>query len=747
MLNIVYVAGGILKLLGLNYIKDLTPREQILYEFATNVKKQFSQYRKRVKTFKARIETANKFHEKFSTVLNEMTPVTRKFILMQIRNHKKSKYKYTFTLDDKLLALSLQKRGPKAYKFLSSLFILPSKETLRKLLNDIDLNVGIHTNNIKFLARKLKATNDSQQMYCVLMFDEMRLKQHIQYQRSKDLICGFADDGSNRSPQFANCAMVWMLQGIHGRRPWKQPVAFTLNKSTCAWTTICQYYKDIVKLCLEEGIHIIASVCDQGSTNITAMSHMIQMTRTEGFHRGQELKDDVIIINGHKIVVLYDPPHLLKAFRNNLIVKPLEFKLDDKVLRTANWSHIEEAFNIDKSFGDRRLMRKLTDQHIFMNNEKKKMRVKYAAQVFSRSFGNYVTLLSKNGVRSECGQKQMPREGVDTADLLIFMNNLFDSVNNRSISIADQNVVATWTEQILVLKTMKFTRVNPGQKEYPTVLKNWILTLENFKVLRKYLKDLGFDSFNPRNFSQDGLENSFGQIRQYGVRNTELDPLNFEYYYKAMHLNFISDTHSRNSNCERNETDIIIDLKYLIENKTVRIECDLRRNLIDVQDSMKSISPESIEEAKSIMKKIDKNLKCPCEYCAEIRITNSEFFKKFIIHITNFIYYHLCHISHLSNVGKELHHGCSLLISKYFKCSRYNDILAEFLRNYIELIINKYTKHIDNILKGRLKLDSNICNTDDPVEKAAIEAAAKRDKNNNTNEQNNQMQNKRQKRS
>lgn len=285
-IHMVYFTGGILKLVGLEYTKQLQPTERILYNFAASIQKQFKQHRKRAENYKMRINKAVRFNENFGEVLNGMNSVTRNFFLSQMRNHNGSKYKYEFTLEDKLLVLSLQKRSAKTYRFLSSLFILPSRETLRKLLNAIDIDVGIHVDNMNFLAEKVQSMNEHEQMFCILMFDEIRLRENVQYNKSKDLVTGFVDEGFNWSPELANCAMVWKLQGIHGQKPWKQPVAFTLYKGTCSFATICQYYKEIVKLCLKAGIHIVVSVCDQGSTNVRAMSHMMEMSRQEAFRNG-----------------------------------------------------------------------------------------------------------------------------------------------------------------------------------------------------------------------------------------------------------------------------------------------------------------------------------------------------------------------------------------------------------------------------------------------------------------------------
>lgn len=69
--------------------------------------------------------------------------------------------------------------------------------------------------------------------------------------------------------------------------------------------------------------------------------------------------DDTIEIAGHKLNVIYDPPHLLKGIRNNFLNKDIYF--DGKL---ARWNDIVKVYNMDCTLGDIRLLKNLTDEHI-----------------------------------------------------------------------------------------------------------------------------------------------------------------------------------------------------------------------------------------------------------------------------------------------------------------------------------------------------------------------------------------------
>lgn len=97
---------------------------------------------------------------------------------------------------------------------------------------------------------------------------------------------------------------------------------------------------------------------------------------------GQEVKkDNIIIINNKKIVPLYDPPHLLKGIRNNLLEKNLKYTIENEE-KTAKWEHIKQLYNENPAYKGIRLMPKLTESHVDPTNTK--MKVKFASQVFSR---------------------------------------------------------------------------------------------------------------------------------------------------------------------------------------------------------------------------------------------------------------------------------------------------------------------------------------------------------------------------
>ncbi|CAH1372414.1 unnamed protein product [Tenebrio molitor] len=525
--------------------------------------------------------------------VDKLDPVTVNFFKSQLRNLDKNKYKRTFSLDDKILALAIFKKSPKTYRFLSNLFTLPSAETIRKVVRHIPIKAGICKFLLNIIKIKVNKMKNRREKCCILLFDEMAIKPNLQFNKYEDIVEGFADDGINRNCKVADHVAVWMLKSVTTSPSWKQPIAYTFSKGPESWPSIMNMYKNLVRECEAIGLHIVASVCDQGVTNSKAIKQLILETKEVALRKGEVERYDVIKIGKSIVIPLFDPPHLLKCIRNNLLTKNLKFVLDGQE-RVAKWSHIEDAYFIDRSSGNLRAMPKLTDLHV-VPNKIKKMSVAKASQVFSTSVASIMSLMSRSGSISVCGRRQMSREGEDTAVLLQFFDKLFDSVNGgiggkikkllrqRTTTQGCSPQERYWDRALTVIRSMSFIKVKAADRSHPEVLQNWQLTLNGFKLLRLHLTKFGFSKFSARVFNQDALENFFGQVRQHGVRNINPTVAAFGPYYKSLLINNFNRFHSKYANCEADEsTGLLVTLKQFVSQVPSPQGNPLEINLSDV---------------------------------------------------------------------------------------------------------------------------------------------------------------------
>lgn len=84
----------------------------------------------------------------------------------------------------------------------------------------------------------------------------------------------------------------------------------------------------------------------------------------------------------------------------------------------------------DKSYGELRLLDKITEEHV--NPEKNnKMRVKHATQIFSHSMAVTAEHLTARGA--------LPEDCRQIIDITLLLDNLFDTLNGNILTIS-QNV-------------------------------------------------------------------------------------------------------------------------------------------------------------------------------------------------------------------------------------------------------------------------------------------------------------------
>lgn len=167
----------------------------------------------------------------------------------------------------------------------------------------------------------------------------------------------------------------------------------------------------------------------------------------------------------------------------------------------------------------------------------------------------------------------MDRTAGDTAVLIDFMDQLFDSLNGSSFTPFHGKLLkiavtkgsphhSFWDQALEKLRHFRF--IKNGAFFIPPSLKNLQTTIQNFKTLWKTMLDLGFTSLMPRTFNQDPLENFFGKIRQRGLRNINPTPTDFNHYYKSLLVNQLTSSQSVGANCEDDKSEVFLTLQRLV---------------------------------------------------------------------------------------------------------------------------------------------------------------------------------------
>lgn len=252
------------------------------------------------------------------------------------------------------------------------------------------------------------------------------------------------------------------------------------------------------------GLKILGSVCDQANAptiNALVASNAETKTRPNSGELLTYKLGDTYVIH------CYDPPHLLKGTRNNLLTKNLthyvserwngsdgvstdDINTKDKL--AASWDDIVYVYE-ESLKGSCRMLPKITPEHI--SPSKRKLRVSVASQIFSRSFGNVMKKFSSENATPS-------RTCYGTAQIMYFFNDLFDSVNgSKSKENALKSPVTSqsvhfqyWEYALNMLQKMQYVdKTNLKATNRTKNIQNWQSTIRGYAELSKKCFNVGIN--------------------------------------------------------------------------------------------------------------------------------------------------------------------------------------------------------------------------------------------------------------
>ncbi|XP_014470169.1 PREDICTED: uncharacterized protein LOC106742071 isoform X2 [Dinoponera quadriceps] len=668
-----------------------TPKMWKLYKIAYILTRKQEAVSRKQLSFRQRIRQANQYSKSpaIKKLLYLLTPTQRTFVQMQIKTKYSPKDRY-FTLDEKIAALSIMKQFSKCYECLTQVFDLPSTHTLRSILQKIN----IHPGPINFINRRLKEqvkVMKQKDKLCLLMWDEILLQPHLDYDAKKKHIVGFEDFGGRRNARFADHAMVFMVRGI--QNGWKFPLAYYLCDGATQIDQLAKSIKTISKIIIDSGLYLVAFVCKNGKRNLAAVNKLKFESARRKLRRGERC---------------------------------YEFDCAEREERKfASWRIIEQAYRMDLTHNVYRLMPKITMEHVIKSKMNIK-KVKNVTQVLSMTMGGFIhhhTKL-KGHVNTIYGPLKMPeKEGLDTAEMILFFDRLFDSVNGHTlkpekplrVAVSDNSPhLSFWQKAIKRLRRMRF--VDPVDKKplkESIVLRNWISTLQGFRKLWKILKKYKFKHFRPRILNQDSLVHFFGQIRSLGERNAKPTCSEFESSFKTLLLNNLKSRCIVGSNSE-NKTDgpLLFTLKEFIRCRAKHASNDdgLTQNLSDLETKTKlSDKIQNYDDiCSSIARRIMRSSHVKeCQICRNLisdptkseLVPSERLLKTFedADVILAQIMSNVCYLHHTALMLEiELY---TLMDLHWLNCQQHHNVLKKLLISYmVVLFISKWCNGINDIL-------------------------------------------------
>lgn len=347
-------------------------------------------------------------------------------------------------------------------------------------------------------------------LLCNLIFDEMSIRRHAQWNAAKSKFDGFVDLGKNVSDQedlpLAKDAIVFLISGATD--DFKLPIAYFLTNGLNGEDRAVLTNEILVRLS-EIGLEIIAIIFDGLPANLA-------MCRLFGadFDNGKAYFLDPAN-NNRKIYTILDPPHMLKLSRNCIGSR----NLVDSEGGIISWKYIQFLYDAQLKL-PWNLGNKLTKTHMLW--ERNKMCVKLAAQTLSNSVADSMEYL-----KNECEQF---KDAGPTIKYIRTINDIFDIMNSTKAegAIGFKQAISSSNSSSIFQCFQAATEYLIGlqvESEKKSVFSSTIYTpfigflnnMTNFKcIYEDYVEAGRADMLITHRFSQDLIETFFGSIRSMG---------------------------------------------------------------------------------------------------------------------------------------------------------------------------------------------------------------------------------------
>lgn len=491
---------------------------------------------------------------------------------------------------------------------------LPSVSRIRQWMKSFDFQPGLDSRLLQAI-RLVTSSFSVKDRDCILVWDEMSIKELIEYNKFRDKLEGIVDLGQNRRKlESANEVLVLMIQGINTK--WKFPIGYFFSSNATQSVNLKAIVEETIeRLYTECQLNVRLLVCDMAFTN-QALYKDWNVNEEKPFH----------MFGTRKIYCVFDTPHLIKLVRNNLM--KYEFQLKRRVgskwiVEKIRWLHILNFFNKDRRLS-LRMAPRLTRAHVFVKDFSK-MKVKLATQLLSNSV--YAGMMAMINLRV------LKPEAKSTAKFIQQIDDMFDLLNISKFSEDKKTRNAKhffkyfdrFDKHLRLLKILDIPKY-PHKPEFVHGLK---ITLKGVKHLCQDLKSEGYTHVYTRQLQQDCLENLFSCIRMKGgfCRNPTARQfrINFKYIFLAK---LVKNPRTSNAEATFDSVSIILDnLKDIRNADEVNDDKNMSKQNLDglYKKGKRKLKLGNEQEqcvltyfAPACIKKVEEKIKC--QRCKEMLV-------------------------------------------------------------------------------------------------------------------------------
>lgn len=550
----------------------------------------------------------------------------------------KPKRRYNQNLRKFSLVLSIKSKA--AYNWVRNKFSkrLPTIRTLRKWNANSSANcfnrsgVNFQTKStLKTLAQKKNAAG--KELYVSLCFDEVSIRQHVQWIHDEKRFSGFINYAQRKDDDVpvANFAIFFLVTLIESAE--SLIFAYYLIKSLDT-DEKSALIKNIIQEINSTGCYLMSIAFDGLATNFSACEKLGASFDMDDFRPFIPNVDD-----SKRICIVMDPPHCLKLIRNCIAEKE---NLRDGNGNSICWSFFEKLVNTNSELATHKMTRKHIEFH------SNKMNVRIAAQTLSLSVAKSMELLVRNRNASFA----------NAVGTIIFTKNfnkgfdIFNAKHSNSNNIFKQGLNLKTAEKIFefldyfaeYIKSIKYQ----GQYILNTQRKTGFLGFLMNREALKYFYDEFVSQSKIENilffyFGQDLLESLFGRIRSMLGANTNPTAQQLVGVTRQL-MNFNEIKASEEANCQ-DELNILTVTSAAVDKNTNSVEKSSTHicpdvgtensSIFDVELNFKQLHTIKLR-AGTIEKKIRNAIpRCKEVQCANIFNINADkidgiFFENFI---------------------------------------------------------------------------------------------------------------------
>lgn len=540
-----------------------------------------------------------------------MNPLAAELFRNELRNGVLHPQSRTYTEEIKDFAVRQSFYSNAGYRHLRSAspgdpgLSLPSTRSIRRYLEPIECNPGylvnvmnkIHENIIKNLHGK----------DCTLVMDETNLKKALGWDPQLKTYLGLVsepddnEDGQSLEELLASHCLVFLVVGLDGK--WRHPVGFWFtNHDTAA--NAHNLVMEGLRLLHENEIRVRALVFDGLSANCSMANLLGARLDPDDLKNWFEHPS-----TKERVYIILDACHMLKLVRNLMGDKKELFIPGFE--KPAKWDHFEALHEQQEEIGLKSGNR-LSKNHVQYG--KHKMKVVYAAQVFSRSVA-----ASLDDARED-GTNPRLQDSEPTCYLARKVDCLFDFCNSRSpkaigqrAPLTPQNYEDKKEEMMKILDFLQLIQIRQAytvrEKKYVQQGNRKKVVYESNKVMRKVLVKnsnrktcvVGFVTTVHSIFNlaqelfkegmsavytylllQDYLEQFFGQMRQHGGWNDNPTPVQIKYIMRKMiSVKCGRLTSSTQMNCSSLHVEIEVEEEEGVPDNTVTMVMEWAESLED----------------------------------------------------------------------------------------------------------------------------------------------------------------------